>query len=307
MGKYIKYYDTHSEYNEEKNLLDLPNVAWCEQEEDVHYGPEIDYSKEYLTFIIVEDGTLIWKTEGSLSSYLCNINYSIDNGTTWTQISPSSTPFLNVNEGQKILFKGTNSQYTYFYHSSAFCKNIFGGTALFNVSGNIMSMIGGDNFINTTNINYESLQYRVFDSFFMNCNVVNAKDLILPINVVYNCYSSMFKNCSNLISAPKLPATTLAGYCYDNMFFGCTSLTTAPELLAETLGDTYCYNEMFKGCSNLNYIKAMFITTPNSNYTYNWVNGVSSTGTFIKNSSATWTTTGNNGVPTGWTVQTASS
>ena len=63
---------------------------------------------------------------------------------------------------------------------------------------------------------------------------------------------------------------------------------------------------MFRGCTSLNYIKATFTTTPSSTYTSNWVNGVSATGTFVKNSAATWTTTGNNGIPTGWTVETAS-
>jgi hypothetical protein len=47
----------------------------------------------------------------------------------------------------------------------------------------------------------------------------------------------------------------------------------------------------------------MFTTTPSNTYTDNWVNGVSSTGTFVKNSAATWTTTGGNGIPSGWTVQ----
>jgi hypothetical protein len=50
----------------------------------------------------------------------------------------------------------------------------------------------------------------------------------------------------------------------------------------------------------------MFTTTPSSTYTYNWVSGVSASGTLVKNSAATWTTTGNNGIPTGWTVQDAS-
>ena len=63
---------------------------------------------------------------------------------------------------------------------------------------------------------------------------------------------------------------------------------------------------MFLGCTSLNYIKAMFTTTPSTTYTANWVNGVSATGTFVKNSAASWTTTGNNGIPNGWTVQTAS-
>lgn len=49
----------------------------------------------------------------------------------------------------------------------------------------------------------------------------------------------------------------------------------------------------------------MFTTTPGSSYTSGWVNNVSSTGTFIKNPEATWDVTGANGVPSGWTVQTA--
>ena len=35
-----------------------------------------------------------------------------------------------------------------------------------------------------------------------------------------------------------------------------------------------------------------------------WMNGVSSTGLFIKHPHATWTNTGSSGVPTGWTVTT---
>jgi hypothetical protein len=88
------------------------------------------------------------------------------------------------------------------------------------------------------------------------------------------------------------------------MFYGCTSLTTAPVLSATILING-CYNYMFNGCSNLNYIKAMFTTTPTTSYTNKWVSGVAASGTFVKNSAATWTTTGTNGIPTGWTVQTA--
>ena len=63
---------------------------------------------------------------------------------------------------------------------------------------------------------------------------------------------------------------------------------------------------MFEGCTKLNYIKAMFVTNPATPYTYNWVQGVASTGTFVKNSEAPWNVTGVNGIPNGWTVQTAS-
>ena len=112
-------------------------------------------------------------------------------------------------------------------------------------------------------------------------------------------------NCTSLATAPELPADELASNCYYYMFRGCTKLTTAPVLPATTLASN-CYNSMFFGCSSLNYIKAMFTTTPSTSYTKNWVSGVSSTGTFVKNSAATWNVTGVHGVPTGWTVETAS-
>jgi hypothetical protein len=65
---------------------------------------------------------------------------------------------------------------------------------------------------------------------------------------------------------------------------------------------------MFNRCTSLNYIKAMFTTAPSGwTYTGYWVNGVSATGTFVKNSEATWDETGANGIPSGWTVQRASS
>lgn len=51
----------------------------------------------------------------------------------------------------------------------------------------------------------------------------------------------------------------------------------------------------------------MFTTTPSTSYTRSWVYNVSSTGTFIKNSQATWDVTGSSGVPSGWTVVTADS
>ena len=88
------------------------------------------------------------------------------------------------------------------------------------------------------------------------------------------------------------------------MFKGCTSLVTAPELPATTLVSS-CYNQMFFACTKLNYVKAMFTTTPGA-YTKNWLANVANTGTFVKNASATWDVTGANGIPSGWTVQTAS-
>jgi len=152
-----------------------------------------------------------------------------------------------------------------------------------------------------------TLATRCYYYMFRDCTGLTTAPEELPATTLASsCYNYMFQGCTSLVSAPKLPATTLVNSCYSNMFNGCTSLTTAPELPATAL-ENYCYQSMFSGCTNLAYIKAMFTTIPGSVYTSNWVSGVAASGTFVKNSAATWTTTGVNGIPTGWTVQTASS
>ena len=140
---------------------------------------------------------------------------------------------------------------------------------------------------------------------FNGCTSLTTAPQLPATTLKDSCYYEMFSNCVSLTSAPQLPATTLTNYCYYGMFRDCTSLTSAPQLPATTL-ISYCYLDMFQGCSSLNYIKAMFTTTPSTTYTRNWVNGVAASGTFVKNSAAQWDVSGVDGVPTGWTVQTAS-
>ena len=143
---------------------------------------------------------------------------------------------------------------------------------------------------------------RCYQYMFQNCtSIIDAEEILPATTLVSYCYGYMFDGCSNLKYPPKLPATTLANYCYQYMFRNCIALKHAPELPAKTL-ITGCYNYMFYGCSSLNYIKALFTTNASTIYTSNWVRGVASTGTFIQGSDATWTTTGNNGIPTGWNL-----
>lgn len=144
-----------------------------------------------------------------------------------------------------------------------------------------------------------------YNTMFSGCTSL-ATAPVLPATTMQNsCYSAMFIGCTSLTVAPELPATTLVQSCYGSMFSGCTSLTVAPELPATTLVSN-CYFAMFSGCTNLSYIKAMFTTTPGNSYTKDWAKNVNGTGTFVKNSAATWNVTGDNGVPAGWTVETAS-
>ena len=113
----------------------------------------------------------------------------------------------------------------------------------------------------------------------------------------------MFANCTSLTTVPSdyLPATTLASGCYHSMFQDCTSLKTATELPATTLVDG-CYQYMFYNCASLNYIKCLATDISATDCTNRWVDGVAANGTFAKSPDMSGWTTGENGIPTGWTV-----
>lgn len=321
---YIKEFSSHTEYEayiNGGNAL-LPNVSVCQVEEDVHYNPYIhDYSQDYLTFEALQSGT--FKFSGATSAN--TLQYSLDDGETWTTlVHDTDTPTISA--GSNILWKGSGLTI-----DTGRGIGKFVSTGTFNVKGNIMSLLFGDDFLGQTSLEGKNDVYR---NLFNRCTkLVSAENLSLPATTLADyCYSYMFYDCSGLTSAPELPSTTLASSCYDYMFYHCTSLTSAPELPATTLANncyfymfsgctslttapalpattlkSYCYGYMFQGCTNLSYIKAMFTTTPSTTYTRYWVKGVKSRGTFIKNSAATWDVTGDDGIPTGWTVQTASS
>ena len=152
-----------------------------------------------------------------------------------------------------------------------------------------------------------TLETFCYYGMFQGCTSLTTAPELHATTLANYCCGSMFQGCTSLTTAPSLPATTLVIQCYIQMFKGCTSLTTAPELPATTLASN-CYYQMFYGCTSLNYIKAMFTTTPTDAYMDNWVNGVASSGTFVKNNAATWTISCDvSTYPCNWTVETASS
>ena len=186
---------------------------------------------------------------------------------------------------------------------------IFSSTGRFDVQGNIMSLLYGDDFKGQTDLTEkEGVFANLFTNLRNTCNVVNAKNLALPATTLASgCYYHMFNACPSLTAAPTLPAVTLANGCYSSMFEYCTSLTTAPELPATTLAEG-CYAFMFNGCTSLNYIKCLATDISASNCTNSWVSGVASSGTFVRrrteeSASSNWER-GANGIPTGWTVET---
>lgn len=147
-----------------------------------------------------------------------------------------------------------------------------------------------------------NLSYTCYEHMFEGCTSLTTAPELPATTLDIFCYAYMFQDCTSLTTAPELPATTLVNYCYEHMFLGCTSLTTAPELPATTLVD-YCYGWMFQGCTSLNYIKMLATDVSAYNCLAEWVDGVATSGTFVKDASATLPT-GSSGIPDGWTVET---
>lgn len=268
------------------------------------YNPTHDYSFDYLTFQVVTGGTIRWHTTGSGQAK--TIEYSV-NGGAWTSILASSTSTIAVSQGDTVRFKGTNTAYS---KDKSNYSGFDGGTAEYNIEGNIMSLVYGDNFVGQTTL---PAKY-TFCSIFKLSNVISAENLVFPATVLTEgCYRAMFSKCSSMLVAPKtLTATTLAKDCCWYMFEEC-SFERAPELPAPTLVQQ-CYGWMFTKCPNLNYIKCLatsgFGTT---NCLQSWANDVAATGTFVKDDNAStaggsvgWKVNNIAGIPVGWTVVDAS-
>lgn len=243
-----------------------------------------------------------------------NIEISTDGGVTWTTWNYST---IQLNSGGSVLMRGMNKEG--FSKSNSKCSK-FTTAGSIEVYGNIMSLIDYTQTVDIIPCDY------CFYSLFNGCTSLTTAPELPATTLTRGCYSNIFQGCTNLTTAPELPATTLARSCYEVMFYGCSALTTAPALPATTLAD-YCYAQMFQnctslttvpelpattlaggcyysmfwGCTNLNYIKCFATDISATNCTNNWVSGIASTGTFIKDSTATSWPTGTSGIPEGWT------
>ena len=148
-----------------------------------------------------------------------------------------------------------------------------------------------------------NLAINCYREMFVDCSGLTTVHVLPSTSLVESCYERMFYGCTSLTTVPSdmLPALNLANSCYRDMFDGCTSLTTAPILSAPTLA-RLCYSGMFNECSNLNAITCLATDISAEECTDYWVSYVAESGTFTKASSMNDWTSGDNGIPSGWTV-----
>lgn len=256
------------------------------------YSGSTDFIDQYLTFEVLSAGTLSWySNDGNIP-----IERSV-NGQAWQNFNTS----LQLNVGDKVRFRGNNSCYYISSTQATATWNCYNGL-IFNVYGNIMSLIAGSNFRTATTLT----DTYVFRKLFYNLPIESAENLVLPATTLsQGCYMEMFE-AGYLKRAPKeLPATVLSQSCYNKMFESCHFMTTSPILPAPALNQQ-SYSHMYYNCVALNSIKCLATDITAEDCTNDWVYQVSSTGTFTKSSSMSNWTSGQGGIPVGWTVVDAS-
>ena len=247
------------------------------------YPQEAPVEDKYLTF--VANGNTKFKLSGN------SVSYSLDSGTTWASLA-SDTYSPVISSGSTIMWKATNPT----INGTNGIGRFYSSGSTFDVEGNIMSLLYGDNYEGQTALQGENQFRGLFDS---NTKVINASGLTLPATAMTaSCYRSMFGNCTNLESAPtELPATSLAYSCYYYMFAR-TSITSAPTLSATTLVDS-CYASMFNNCLSLSAVTCLATTNISGNVSAMLLN-ISTNGTFERASGVNWPCSAD--IPATWTV-----
>jgi hypothetical protein len=149
-----------------------------------------------------------------------------------------------------------------------------------------------------------TMAYYCYCEMFYGCTGITTAPVLSATTLSEACYTHMFENCTGLINAPDLPAIDMERNCYNSMFTGCTSLAHAPDLPAETL-EFGCYSFMFMDCTSLNSITCLATDISATACVVQWLRNVASTGTFTKSSSMSGWPTGEDGIPSSWTIQNA--
>lgn len=193
---------------------------------------DVPLNLPYLRFTAIETTEITFSQDG--------LEYSIDRGE-WKTMSANTA--VSVPASSYIEFRGECTPTSYDGIGT------FSATGGFNVSGNVMSLLFGDDF--TDKVSLDGKYYAFRNLFLNNIKLYDATNLVMPATTLsHNCYNSLFQGCSSLkaVNHNLLPATTLASDCYNKMFYECRSLKESPLLPATTLAP-YCYCEMFCSCA----------------------------------------------------------
>lgn len=259
MANYINAYANQAAYDAD-TTKQYPNVALLRDSGTIVHVKEEPVPPVYLTIEACGDNFTF--------SFSSNLSYSLDDGNTWVALTANNDS-PSMNSGDTAILKATLTPST----SWPYGIGRFSSSGTFNINGNPLSLIYGDNFPNYVG---QGVPAWAFYGLFRDALVADASQL-------------------------DLSETTLAEGCYGDMFDGCSELTATPILPAPTLVKD-CYTWMF-GDSSVTGITCLATDISAPNCTSSWVEHVGGSGVFYKHPSMTDWTTGDSGIPRNWTVQ----
>ena len=187
---------------------------------------------------------------------------------------------VELQQSEKVYFRGSRST----QNSNSYMQFELSGKL--NASGNINSLIGGENFVDIDSLSsygtytfykmfydcqdlYQcpdlpavSLTPYCYTYMFDSCTNIGKIPVLPSINIPLYSYAGMFEFCTSLefVNYNALPATTVGAYGYYYMFSGCTYLKEPPKLPATQIGN-YSYSHMFYNCSDLWWVPELPATT----------------------------------------------
>ena len=254
-------------------------LMWFYGEEPVPVTEEYFYIKNEYSGKNTVHVMVFYEPSHRPTDYARTIEYSMDK-VNWTsfEFEEQTYPYvqleIDLDDGDIVYFRNDNC-----YFSTLGWQIVFHLVYDYSVGGDILSLL------DYTNKSSVSMQDRCFfgllgsipgESIY-NTGLVDASKLILPETTSDYCYYSMFYEAHNMLHGPELPAKTLSPYSYKLMYYGCSSLLDI-YTHADDISATEC--------------------------TRWWVDDVSATGTFHNLGSAVYTS-GDDGIPSGWTVVTS--
>ena len=205
-----------------------------------------------------------------------DVQYSMDEGTTWTALEPY-TPIV-LDEGERIFFRGNNPN-GFSHWDEDIRMNPYGGrytnfvlSGELSASGSVMSLVDGEGtsttipcvgcfahlfrgiLLKSPELPATTLKPKCYFKMFSVSDMRVAPELP-AMELEEACYGEMFSGCSDITEVPALKATVMKPYCYYNMFAHCAGITRFSELPATTLAE-YCYSGMF-GLSHLTEAPAL--------------------------------------------------
>jgi hypothetical protein len=266
-----------------KGTAELTNVL------KIYKGSELVYEKgpSYPTNVVVFKSDSPRTIKPKFTQSGITLQYSIDNGSTWTNIESGGTTASSDEIWFRGCATGTKALYTSNSTSNAW---VFSGDA-----SNKLHVYGDLRYLLCDNLGDNNITFNIADYcyayMFNGCTSLTTAPSLPATTLAHSCYNRMFYGCTSLTTAPSLPATTLSNYCYRYMFADCTSLTTAPSLPATTLANS-CYYNMFSNCTGLKVS-----ATKTGSYQYAWRIPTSGTGktasswngNMLKNTGGTFT------------------